>query len=72
MIHHTIDVSYFPVYPLRAVQFFKDYHSEAKIIERHQKSEILVMEKDGNNLVFMVIALENLWIMMYFSCISQN
>ena len=27
--------------------------------------------KDGNNLV-MVIALENLWIMMYFSCISEN
>lgn len=71
MIHHTIDVPYFPVYPLRAVQFFKDFHSEAKIIERHQKGEILVMEKDGNNLV-MVIALENLWIMMYFSCISEN
>jgi len=37
-------------------------------------SNINLMEKfikDGNNLV-MVIALENLWIMMYFSCISEN
>jgi N-acetylglutamate synthase-like GNAT family acetyltransferase len=47
LIHYTIDVSYSPVYPPRAVQFFKDFHSEAKIIERHQKGEILVVEKDG-------------------------
>jgi len=47
LVHHTIDVSYSPVYPPRAVQFFKDFHSEAKIIERHQKGEILVVEKDG-------------------------
>lgn len=46
LVHHTIDVSYSPVYPPRAVQFFKDFHSEAKIIERHQKGEILVVEKD--------------------------
>jgi GNAT superfamily N-acetyltransferase len=47
LIHHTIDVSYSPVYPPRAVRFFKDFHSEAKIIERHRKGEILVVEKDG-------------------------
>jgi ribosomal protein S18 acetylase RimI-like enzyme len=47
LIHHTIDVSYFSVYPLRAVQFFKDFHSEAKIMERHREGEILVVEKDG-------------------------
>ena len=46
LIHYTIDVSYSPVYPPRAVQFFKDFHSEAKIIERHQKGGILVAEKD--------------------------
>jgi hypothetical protein len=33
LIYHTIDVSYSPVYPVRAIQFFKDFHSEAKIIE---------------------------------------
>jgi len=47
LIHYTIDVSYFPVYPPRAIQFFKDFHSEAKIIERHQKGEILVAENNG-------------------------
>ena len=47
LIHHTIDVSYSPVYPVRAIQFFKDFHSEAKIIERHQNGEILIFEKDG-------------------------
>ena len=47
LIHHTIDVSYCPVYPPRAVQFFKEYHSEAKIIERFTEGEILVAETDG-------------------------
>jgi GNAT superfamily N-acetyltransferase len=47
LIHHTIDVSYSPVYPARAIRFFKDFHSEAKIIERHQNGEILILEKDG-------------------------
>ena len=47
LIHHTIDVSYSPVYPPRALQFFKDFHTEDKIIERHQKGDIFVMEKDG-------------------------
>lgn len=47
LIHYTIDVSYSPVYPPRAIQFFKDFHSEAKIIERHQKGQILVTENNG-------------------------
>ncbi len=47
LILHTIDVSYSPVYPPRAVQFFKDFHSEAKIIERHHKGKIFVLEKNG-------------------------
>lgn len=47
LIHHTIDVSYLPVYPPRAVQFFKEYHSEVKIIGRFTKGEIFVVETDG-------------------------
>jgi GNAT superfamily N-acetyltransferase len=47
LIHHTIDVSYSSVYPVQAIQFFKDFHSGAKIIERHQNGEILILEKDG-------------------------
>jgi ribosomal protein S18 acetylase RimI-like enzyme len=47
LIHHTIDVSYTPVYPPRAVRFFKDFHSGEKIRERHLKGEILVVELEG-------------------------
>jgi len=47
LIHHTIDVAYSPVYPPRAARFFKDFHSEVKIIERHQNGKILVLEKNG-------------------------
>ena len=47
LVHHTIDVSYSSVYPVRAIKFFKDFHSEAKIIERHQNGKILILEKDG-------------------------
>src|SRR5512139_3092149 len=48
LIHQTIDVCYSGVYPPRAVQFFKDFHSEEKIMERHREGKILVVEQDGN------------------------
>jgi GNAT superfamily N-acetyltransferase len=48
LIHQTIDVCYSGVYPSRAVQFFKEFHSEEKIMERHRKGEILVVEQDGD------------------------
>lgn len=48
LIHHTIDVCYSGVYPSRAVQFFKEFHSEEKIMERYRKGEILVVEQDGD------------------------
>jgi len=47
LIHHPIDVSYSLVYPVRAIQFFKDFNSEEKIIERHQNGKILIIQKDG-------------------------
>ena len=47
MIHHTIEASYSRVYPPRAVEFFKDYHSEKRITERSGMGEILVVDKDG-------------------------
>jgi RimJ/RimL family protein N-acetyltransferase len=47
LIHDTIDASYSPVYPARAIRFFKDFHSEANILERHQTGEILILEKEG-------------------------
>jgi GNAT superfamily N-acetyltransferase len=47
MILDTIDASYSPVYPPRAVQFFKDYHSREKIVGRSESGEVLVAIEDG-------------------------
>jgi len=48
MICDTIDVCYSGVYPVRAVQFFKEYHSEEKIMERSQAGEVLIIERGGS------------------------
>ena len=48
LIHQTIDVCYSGIYPPRAVQFFKKFHSEKKIMERHRQGDILVTEQDGS------------------------
>ena len=48
MIQETIDASYSGGYPDRAIQFFKEYHSQKKIMERSQAGEILVIERDGS------------------------
>jgi ribosomal protein S18 acetylase RimI-like enzyme len=48
MICDTIDASYSGVYPPRAVEFFKDHHSEKRIAERSAIGEILVAEADGS------------------------
>jgi len=47
MICETIDTCYAGVYPPRAVQFFKQYHSEQKIMERKHVGQILVIENGG-------------------------
>jgi len=49
LIHDTIDVSYPPAYPARAIQFFKDFHSETKILERRQRHESLGYEITGSH-----------------------
>jgi ribosomal protein S18 acetylase RimI-like enzyme len=47
LIHHTIDECYVRDYPPRAVQFFRDFHSEASILERNVEGELLVVEQQG-------------------------
>lgn len=47
MIEGTIDISYSGVYPPRAVQYFKEYHSKSKIMERSQLGEIWLIESKG-------------------------
>lgn len=42
MIQTAIDCSYPAHYPKRAVQLFKDYHSETNIKERGRLGELLV------------------------------
>src|SRR6267378_6894891 len=47
LISETIGISYAAVYPPRAVQFFKDFHSEKKIADRSKTGTTLVVEEDG-------------------------
>ena len=46
MMHGVIDASYSGVYPERAVAFFKTFHSEERILERSQKGETLIIERN--------------------------
>lgn len=48
LIHRTMDVCYTRVYPPRAVEFFKAFHSREGILERSREGVILVAEQDGN------------------------
>jgi ribosomal protein S18 acetylase RimI-like enzyme len=47
LICHTIDLCYTGVYPPRAVQFFKQFHSDQEILARNQSGVILVLEREG-------------------------
>lgn len=47
LISHTITISYGEVYPPRAVQFFRDFHSTEIIAERCKTGTTLVVEEDG-------------------------
>ena len=47
LIQETIDISYSGVYPPRAVEFFKKFHGEQRILERSQAGTILVAEENG-------------------------
>ena len=47
LISETIGISYAGVYPPRAVQSIKDFHSEKKIADRSKTGTTLVVEEDG-------------------------
>jgi len=47
LIHATIEASYAGVYPPRAVQHFKEFHTVDRILERQAAGEFLVAEHDG-------------------------
>jgi GNAT superfamily N-acetyltransferase len=46
LIHDTIECRYSGLYPRRAVQFFKEFHSRDNILERHNAGTVLVVEHD--------------------------
>jgi hypothetical protein len=48
LVSETIGLSYAEVYSPRAVQFFKDYHSEKNIADRSKTGTTLVVEEDGD------------------------
>ncbi len=47
LIHNTIDTCYSEIYPKEAVQFFKDWHSDDRILNDAKQGHTLVIEKDG-------------------------
>jgi L-amino acid N-acyltransferase YncA len=46
-VNHTIDVCYTRVYPQEAVRFFKDWHSNEKILSDSREGYIIVLEQKG-------------------------
>ena len=48
LIHETIDISYSPVYPLQAINYFKKYHSLERILDRQSKGSVLVSIVDSD------------------------
>ena len=47
MVYHTIDACYRAVYPPEAVEYFKQYHSEAHVLEDAAAGYAVVLEVDG-------------------------
>lgn len=47
LIHDTIRLSYAGIYPPRAVEFFLEFHSEERILQRVALGSTLVAEVDG-------------------------
>ncbi|RWB97246.1 MAG: GNAT family N-acetyltransferase [Mesorhizobium sp.] len=47
LICETIEISYRKDYPSRAIDFFKQFHSKERIMERTASGTVLVVEQDG-------------------------
>ena len=47
LVHRTIDVCYSSVYCAEAVQFFKDWHHDEKILENAEKGYTIILEKSN-------------------------
>jgi GNAT superfamily N-acetyltransferase len=47
LIHNTIDNCYTKTYPKEAVQFFKDWHCDERVLEDANKGYTIVLEKNS-------------------------
>jgi GNAT superfamily N-acetyltransferase len=47
LVYQTIDVCYAGVYPQEAVRFFKDWHSNEKILSDSREGYTIVLEQKG-------------------------
>lgn len=47
LIHETINASYTGVYPSRALQSFREFHSDDSIAKRMKTGTVLVLERQG-------------------------
>ena len=47
LVYRTIDSSYSSVYCAEAVQFFKDWHHDEKILENAEKGYTIILEKSN-------------------------
>ena len=47
LVHRTIDVCYSSVYCAEAVQFFKDWHHDEKILKNAKEGYTIVLNEDG-------------------------
>ena len=44
LIYHTLDISYCGVYPIEAIEFFKEYHSRENILDNAKTGYTVVAE----------------------------
>ena len=48
LIHSTIDACYTNVYPERVVQYFKDFHSDERILKDANDGYTIITAKEAN------------------------
>lgn len=47
LVYRTIDISYHVAYPIEAIEFFKAFHSDERILDDAREGYTIVLERDG-------------------------
>jgi citrate lyase synthetase len=48
LVQETLEISYHAIYPIEAIQFFKEYHQEKNVLKDFQSGYTVVAESGGN------------------------